>query len=360
VSDLLDRDRKKVLTEKNHTAQERLRQLHAGGGKAALYSLEEAQSRKLPVDFGDAELSTPEFLGARTLDDFDLNEVAQYIDWTYFFSAWELKGRFPGILEHEKYGEAARELFDNGKELLQRIIDNKQLTARARYGFWPANSDGDDLVLYTDESRTTEKVRFHLLRQQRKRQGTDTCLCLTDFVAPKDSGKKDYVGAFALTAGVGADELARSYEKRHDDYNAIMVKALADRLAEAFAELLHARARKEWGYGKSEGLTNEELIAEKYRGIRPAFGYPACPEHTEKGTLFQLLEAENVGIALTESYAMMPAASVSGLYLGHPKSKYFNLGLIGRDQVEDYARRKRMSVTDVERWLMPSLGYEAS
>jgi 5-methyltetrahydrofolate--homocysteine methyltransferase len=358
VANLLDNGKRRVLEEQNRAAQERLRQLHAGGGKAELYSLEEARSRRTNITWNAVDLSRPEFLGLKTLRDFDLSKIAEYIDWTYFFSAWELKGRFPGILQHEKFGAAARELYQNGRDLLAELIANKSITANACYGFWPAHGDGDDLVLYTDDSRKSELVRFNMLRQQRKRKGFDECQSLSDFVAPKDSGLSDYVGAFAVTAGIHADEVAQKYEKNHDDYNAIMVKALADRLAEAFAELLHERARREWGYEK-ERLASADLIAEKYRGIRPAFGYPACPDHTEKGKLFDLLQAKQVGIELTESFAMTPGASVSGLYLAHPKARYFNLGLIGKDQAEDYAKRKGMATSEIERWLGSSLGYDA-
>ena len=258
-------------------------------------------------------------------------------------------------------GEAARKLFDDAQELLDRIVDEKLLTARGVYGFWPAASEGDDIIVYADESRTKELCRFHALRQQWERKGQDAFHSLADFIAPVDSGRQDYIGAFAVTAGIGCDELARRFDREHDDYNSIMTKALADRLAEAFAEYLHAQARREWGYGASEKLSNDELIDEKYRGIRPAPGYPAQPDHTEKRTLFELLDAERAtGIRLTESFAMHPAASVSGLYFAHPEARYFAVDRITRDQVEDYARRKEMSVAEVERWLAPNLGYEPS
>ncbi len=358
VSDLLDPERRKRLTAKNVAAQERQRELFATRDAPPLTSYAEAREGRLRIEWSEADVSRPEFIGRRELIDFDLSEISQFIDWTYFFSAWELRGKYPGILQSERFGAAARELFDNGKTLLARLIDEKLLTANGVYGFWPAQSDGDDIVLYEDESRSVEKTRFSMLRQQRTRQNESAYLALSDYVAPRGSGVKDYVGAFAVTAGIGEHELAERFEREHDDYNAIMVKALADRLAEAFAELLHARARKEWGYGGDEGLDNEALIAEKYRGIRPAFGYPACPDHTLKGDLFELLEAPKVGIELTESYAMMPGAAVSGIYLSHPQARYFNLGLVGKDQVEDYAARRKMAVTDVERWLSPNLGYD--
>jgi 5-methyltetrahydrofolate--homocysteine methyltransferase len=260
-------------------------------------------------------------------------------------------------LEHPKYGEAARELYANATRLLQRIIDERLLTAKGVYALWPANSAGDDIILYADGTRTRERTRFHMLRQQEAHNDTRPYLSLADFIAPVDSGLADYLGAFAVTAGLGAEELVRRFEQDHDDYNAIMVKALADRLAEAFAEYLHQRVRREWGYGTTERLGLEDLIAEKYRGIRPALGYPACPDHSEKFTLFTALEATSAGMHLTESAAMMPAASVSGLYFAHPQARYFSVGRVDRDQVTAYAQRKGMRLADVERWLAPNLGY---
>ncbi|MCA9600388.1 MAG: methionine synthase, partial [Myxococcales bacterium] len=270
-----------------------------------------------------------------------------------------LRGKFPKILEHATYGAAARELYDHGRALLDRIVKEKALTLRGVYGFWPANRDGDDILVWTDASRKKEQTRFSMLRQQQVKAGDEPYLSLADFVAPVATGLSDHIGAFAVTAGIGTDDLVARFEKEHDDYHAIMSKALADRLAEAFAEYLHARARREWGYGKDEKLTNEELIDEKYRGIRPAFGYPACPDHTEKTKLFELLGAAKEGITLTESLAMLPAASVSGIYLAHPASRYFMVGRIDRDQVEDYAKRKGMTLAEAERWLSPNLGYDA-
>ena len=289
--------------------------------------------------------------------DQPLLEIAQFIDWSFFFSAWELPGKFPAVLEDENYGPAARDLYANGQSLLKKIVAGKMLRANAVYGFWPAESDGDDLVLLTDEPHPRQVMRFPMLRQQVKHDD-GPCRCLADFVAPHESGIKDYVGAFAVTAGLGEPELADRFHRQHDDYDAIMVKALADRLAEAFAEYLHERVRRQWGYGRSEHLTNKDLIDERYRGIRPAFGYPACPDHSQKHELFALLDPGRVGITLTESFAMQPAASVSGLYFSHPESRYFNVGRIGRDQVEDYARRRGMSVPEAERWLRPSLAYD--
>jgi 5-methyltetrahydrofolate--homocysteine methyltransferase len=292
------------------------------------------------------------------VDDVSLEELEKYIDWTFFFSTWELKGKFPKIFDSPKYGAAARELYENGQTLLRQIIDEKLLTPRGVYGFWPAASDQDDIVLYEDESRVRELVRFNLLRQQSENSDGKPSRSLADFVAPVNSGLHDYLGAFAVTSGVEADDIAAVFERDLDDYNAIMTKALADRLAEAFGECLHRRARLDWKYGVSESLEPSELIREKYRGIRPAFGYPACPDHTEKWKLFDLLEAPAVGIELTESCAMTPAASVSGLYFGHPDARYFTVGRVDRDQVENYAARKKMTIEEVEIWLGPNLGYD--
>jgi 5-methyltetrahydrofolate--homocysteine methyltransferase len=291
--------------------------------------------------------------------DVPLEEILRYIDWSPLFQAWQLKGKYPRILEDAQYGEVARRLLDDAQSLLARIISGRRLTAHAVYGFWPAAADGDDIVVFADDDRRDELTRFHMLRQQWERKGQKDFRSLADYVAPLNSGREDYLGAFAVTAGIGAAELAETYQREHDDYNAIMVKALADRLAEALAEMLHKKARADWGYGAEERLSDEELIAEKYRGIRPAPGYPACPDHTEKRLLFELLDAERaVDIRLTESFAMFPAASVSGLYFAHPQARYFSVDRITRDQVVDYARRKGMPVAEVERWLAPNLGYE--
>jgi 5-methyltetrahydrofolate--homocysteine methyltransferase len=282
-----------------------------------------------------------------------------FIDWQFFFAAWELKGRFPKIFDDPKIGTAARDLYDHAQQLLKQIVDGKFVRARGAFGFWPANSDGDDVVLWTaSEAGRPKKVaaRFPMLRQQELIADDKPNRSLSDFVAPIDSGITDYVGAFAVTAGIGVDALVKKYEAAHDDYSAIIVKAIADRLAEAFAEYLHAEARKEWGFGDT--LANDDLIDEKYRGIRPAFGYPACPDHSEKARLFDLLDARSQGLGLTDSFAMTPAASVSGLYFSHPQSKYFAIQRIGPDQVEDYARRKNTSTADIERWLRPVLTYD--
>ncbi len=317
-----------------------------------------AQAKRFTCDWASVDIGVPAFTGTHVLEDFPLAELRDAIDWSPFFQTWELKGKYPQIFEDAHVGAEAKRLFDEAHVLLQQMIDENLLRAHGVYGFWPANSDGEDIVVYTDDQRTTEKCRFHGLRQQWQRKGQDTFYSLADFIAPVGSGRADYLGAF-VTTGVGCDELAAKFDAEHDDYNSILTKALADRLVEAFAESLHLRARQEWGYEKTENLSNADLIAEKYRGIRPAPGYPSQPDHTEKKILFDLLEAEkHTGITLTESYAMHPAASVSGLYFAHPESRYFAVDRITREQVEDYARRKGMRVAEVERWLGPNLGYE--
>ena len=358
VSGLLSPERRAEFDAKNREEQEKSRKLFEHRQNRELVSIEVARENHVPIDWASQGLPTPAFRGRRIIDEVSLEEIAEYIDWTFFFSAWELRGKFPKILEHESYGPAARELYQHGRELLDRIIAEKLLTPRGVYGFWPANQDGDDIVVWHDEAREKERLRFHMLRQQGVKPNEQPYFSLSDFVAPIDSGIADYIGAFAVTTGIGAEALSRAFEQDHDDYSAIMVKALADRLAEAFAELMHQRARREWGYEPENGFSKEELIAEKYRGIRPAFGYPACPDHTEKKTLWKLLGADEIGISLTESFAMNPGASVSGIYLGHPSSRYFAVGPIDRDQVEDYARRKSMPLEEAERWLQPNLGYQ--
>jgi 5-methyltetrahydrofolate--homocysteine methyltransferase len=358
VASLLDPQKKDDADRKNREEQKKLRDLFAHKQKKRILPFETAVANRLAIDFKKADLSAPSFLGRRAIDDLPLAEIAKYIDWTFLFVAWELKGKFPAILSHPETGTAATELYENAQKLLDKIVSEKLVTARAAYGFWPANRDGNDIVVFADESRQREICRFMMLRQQQVKADDEPYLSLCDFVAPRGEGLEDYVGAFAVTAGLGAEELSRTYQADLDDYSAIMVKALADRLAEASAEWLHEKARREWGIGEKEKLSSEDLIAEKYRGIRPAFGYPACPEHTEKGTLFELLDAPSVGITLTDHYAMMPAASVSGIYLGHPEARYFNVGKIDRDQVADYAARKRMDLAEVEKWLGPNLGYE--
>jgi 5-methyltetrahydrofolate--homocysteine methyltransferase len=357
VSSLLG-SAKDAFLRTNAADQDDIREKYATRRERPLLTYDEARANRLRLDWDHHEIASPWFLGRRYLDDVPLAEIANYIDWTFFFSAWQLKGRFPGILDHPQYGPAARELYEHAQALLKRIIDEKLLTARGVYAFWPANADGDDIVVYQDDARRVELARFPMLRQQEVMPDQRPNRSLADFIAPVESGVPDYLGMFAVTAGIGADELVRRFEQDHDDYNAIMVKALADRLAEAFAEHLHAQARKDWGYGASEHLSVGELMAEKFRGIRPAFGYPACPDHSEKFKLFELLDAAKQGITLTESAAMSPASSVSGIYLSHPEAKYFNVGRIGRDQVESYATRKRMTIEEVERWLGSGLAYD--
>jgi 5-methyltetrahydrofolate--homocysteine methyltransferase len=323
-------------------------------------SLQQARANKLKLDWAGYVPAKPTFLGTRAFKAYDLAELARYIDWTPFFQAWELKGAFPRILDDDKYGEAARPLYDDAKAMLKQLIEEKWLTANGVVGFWPANSVGDDIELYTDETRTKRLTTLHTIRQQMDRDRDKPNLALADFVAPKETGLADYVGGFAVTAGIGEEDVARRFERANDDYSKIMVKALADRLAEAFAEALHEKVRRElWAYAPNETLTNEQLVAEAYAGIRPAPGYPAQPDHTEKGTLFTLLGAEQAtGLKLTESFAMWPAAAVSGLYFSHPESRYFGVGKIGRDQVEDYALRKGWSLAEAERWLAPILNYD--
>ena len=319
----------------------------------------EALEKRFQTDWSTISIAKPAQLGIQVLDDFPLEEIRQFIDWSPFFWTWELRGKYPKILSDEKMGEAATKLFEEATTMLDQIIEDKSLTAKAVYGFWPAASDGDDILVYSDESRTDVVAKFSMLRQQWERKGQSEFRSLADYVAPMDSGREDYLGAFCVTAGIGCEELAAKFDAEHDDYQSIMVKALADRLAEAFAELLHKRARNQWGYGQSEDLSKEDIIAEKYRGIRPAHGYPACPDHTEKQTLFDLLEAtDRTGVKLTESFAMLPAASVSGLYFGHPEARYFAVDKVTKDQVEDYAQRKGMTVQQVERWLSPNLAYD--
>jgi 5-methyltetrahydrofolate--homocysteine methyltransferase len=356
VSSLLGEKREQFDGD-NRTAQAGTREKYAGRTARPLVPYEKARANRLQLDWDNLEISSPWFLGRRYLDDVPLAEIAKFIDWTFFFTAWELKGRYPAILSHPDYGPQATELFEDAQALLKKIIDGKLLTASGTYGFWPANTVGDDIVLFKDDGRREELARLPMLRQQEVIADNKPNRSLADFVAPKSSGVPDYIGMFAVTAGIGAEPLAKQYEADNDDYHAIMVKAIADRLAEAFAEYLHAQARQDWGYEK-QPLSNEELIAEKYRGIRPAYGYPACPDHSEKFKLFELLDAGRQGITLTEHAAMWPAASVSGLYFSHPEAKYFNIGRIDRDQLESYASRKGMPIEEAERWLASNLSYD--
>jgi 5-methyltetrahydrofolate--homocysteine methyltransferase len=336
---------------------------------AAAHARSEAEKVRLPlararenaaaVDWAAYKPTKPSFLGTKVFDGYDLAEIAKYIDWTPFFQTWELRGRFPAILEDEKQGEAARALWADAQAMLKKIIDEKWFNPRAVIGFWPANAVGDDIRLFKDDSRKEELATFFTLRQQLSKRDGRPNVALSDFVAPADSGIHDYVGGFVVSAGIEEIAIAERFERANDDYSSILLKALADRFAEAFAECMHEQVRREyWGYAKDEHLSNEQLISEEYAGIRPAPGYPAQPDHTEKKTLFALLDAEKAaGVQLTESYAMWPGSSVSGIYIGHPESYYFGVAKVERDQVEDYANRKGMDVAEVERWLGPVLNY---
>ena len=351
-------DRKAAFVAQHRADYEAIRKTHAAP-RQKVVSLETARARRTPIDWRAEDLPTPEFTGVRVLDNFPLATLREFIDWTPFFHTWGLKGIYPRILEHEEQGAQARQIFAEGKALLDKIIEKKLITARGVYGVFAANAVGDDVALYADDTRKTVIERFHFLRQQANREGSEPCRSLADFIAPKETGLRDHIGAFAVTSGIGLKELCDRFRAENDDYNAIMAEALADRLAEAFAECLHKRVRDEWGYGREEGLSPADLIQEKYRGIRPAPGYPACPDHTEKGTLWSLLDVEtNTGMQITESFAMWPGSSVSGLYFAHPESRYFSLGKIDHDQVADYHERKGMSVAEVERWLGQNLNYD--
>ena len=386
VASLLSPTQAPGFAAANRAEQERLRRQHAALKPRPLLAWSAARANRLRLDWSGDAVARPAFTGLRLVEEVRVADLAPYIDWTFFFNAWELRGRFPAILKHPQYGVAARELYDHARALLDRIAAGGLITPRGVYGFWPANAEGEEIVLYAPEVtespdhrdteapssrvegdsrrlgdsvvRGREILRFNMLRQQEQMPEGTPNLSLADFFAPRDSGIVDFVGAFAVTAGHGTAELVAAFERDHDDYHAIMVKALADRLAEAFAEYLHARARRDWGYGRDEHLTNEDLIAARYRGIRPAFGYPACPDHSERRKLFDLLQAGRAGLALTENCAMVPAASVSGLYLAHPAARYFSVGRLGRDQIEDYAARKGMSAAEVARWLTANLSYE--
>ena len=358
ATSLLSEENKSSFVTQHRAEYEAVRKTLAAP-KQHLVSLEEARTRRTPIKWLARDIAKPSFTGVRVLDNFSLATLRDFIDWTPFFHTWGLKGVYPRILEHEIHGAQARQIFTEGNSLLDKIIEKNLITARAVYGLFPANAVSDDVELYTDSSRAQVRAKFYFLRQQAHKEGNEPCLSLVDFVAPKETKLPDHIGAFAVTSGIGLKELCERFRSQHDDYNAIMAEALADRLAEAFAECLHKRVREEWGYGCTEKLSYEDLIHEKYRGIRPAPGYPACPDHTEKGTIWSLLDVQkNTGIEITESFAMWPGSSVSGLYLAHPDSRYFTLGKIGRDQVTDYAERKGMSVQEVERWLSPNLNYD--
>jgi 5-methyltetrahydrofolate--homocysteine methyltransferase len=358
TSSLLSEDQRADFEARHREEYDALRKRHAAPRQVAVH-LQEARARRTPIEWRAEDIATPEFTGVRVIEDQPLAVLRDYIDWSPFFHAWGLKGIYPRILEHEGHGVQAQQIFDEGQKLLDRIIAEKLITARAVYGLFHANAVGDDVELYCDKSPTHACERFHFLRQQANREGNEPCRSLVDFIAPKKTGLRDSIGAFAVTSGIGLPELIMKFKADNDDYNAIMAEALADRLAEAFAEYLHKQVRDAWGYGRTENLTPEQLIQETYRGIRPAPGYPACPDHTEKGIIWRLLDVEaKTGIKITESFAMWPGSSVSGLYLAHPQSRYFSLGKIDRDQVTDYAARKGMDVTEVERWLGQNLNYD--
>ncbi len=361
VGALMSPAQKATFAENNQRYQEQVRHAHQERGEKTLLTLAEARERKTPIEWRTANILKPSFTGVHVLDGFPLEQIVPFIDWSPFFHTWELRGRYPKILEDPTVGAKAKELFEDAQALLKEIVGRRLLTARGVYGFFPSNSVGDDIELYRDDSRSKVLAAFHTLRQQTPKPPDQFNQALADFIAPKSTGLKDYIGAFAVTSGIGLEAVCARFEKEHDDYNSIMAKALADRLAEAFAELLHKKAREDWGFGKGETLSNEDLIRERYRGIRPAPGYPACPDHTEKRILFDLLQAEkHAGITLTETFAMLPASSVSGLYFAHPDAKYFAVGKLGRDQVLDYAQRKQMDLGTIERWLGPNLNYDTA
>ncbi len=358
TTSLLSDEGKSSFVQQHRADYEALRRAHAAP-KLTIVSLDEARRRRTPIEWREDDLPSPSFTGVRVLNDFPLATLREFIDWSPFFHTWGLKGIYPRIFDHPEHGPQAKQVFSEGNALLDVIIEKKLVTARGVYGFFPANAAGDDVELYSDGTRGQILERFHFLRQQSNKEGSEPCRSLADFIAPKETGLPDHIGAFAVTSGIGLKELCDSYRANNDDYNAIMAEALADRLAEAFAECLHKQVRCEWGYGRAENLNSEDLIHEKYRGIRPAAGYPACPDHTEKGPLWRLLNVQaNTGMLITESFAMWPGSSVSGLYFAHPQSRYFSLGKIGRDQVADYSQRKGMAVAEVERWLGPNLNYD--
>jgi len=338
---------------------DKVREQHASKRGPDLIPLARARTNLQRFDWPAYVPPKPAFTGIRQLKNYDLAEIAQYIDWSPFFQTWDLAGPYPKILEDALVGEAARNVFSDGQAMLKKLIEGRWLTANAVLALYPANAVGDDIEIYENEKRDKVLMTWHNLRQQNQKPQGRANQCLSDFVAPRDTGIADYIGAFAVTAGLNMEKRLEAFESKGDDYSAIMLKAMADRMAEAFTEMLHKRVRKEfWGFARAEALDSAQLIAEQYRGIRPAPGYPACPDHTEKPALFSMLSAPDVGITLTESHAMMPASSVCGFYLSHPEAQYFAVGKVNRDQVEDYAKRKGMPIELAERWLAPNLGYE--
>ncbi len=360
TTSLLSDDGKSAFVAQHRADYEALRKSHLSPRLKAV-SIEDARARRTPIVWRAEDLPVPSFTGVCALDNFPLATLRNFIDWSPFFHTWGLKGIYPRIFEHPEQGAQAKQIFTEANALLDTIIEKRLITARGVYGFFPANAVGDDIELYTDNTRAKVLERFHFLRQQAHREGSEPCRSLSDFIAPKETGLADHIGGFAVTSGIGLKELCDRFRAENDDYNAIMAEAIADRLAEAFAECLHKRVRDQWGYGLAEHLSPEDFIHEKYRGIRPAAGYPACPDHTEKGPLWHLLNVQaNTGMLITESFAMWPGSSVSGLYFAHPESRYFSLGKIDRDQVADYQKRKGMTMAEVERWLGPNLNYEPS
>ncbi len=358
TTSLLSDENRPAFVAQHRLEYEALRKAHAAPAQKGV-PIAVARARRTPIAWNIADIANPEFTGVRVLDEFPLATLREFIDWTPLFHTWELKGVYPKILDDPKQGEQARLIFTEANALLDRIVEEKLLTARGVYGLFAANAVGDDVELYTDGKRRKVLEQVHFLRQQTNREGSEPCRSLADFIAPKETDLPDTMGAFAVTSGIGLQALCDGFRTKHDDYNAIMAEAIADRLAEAFAECLHKRVRDEWGFGRCEGLSADDLIHEKYRGIRPAPGYPACPDHTEKGIIWRLLDVEaKTGIKITESFAMWPGSSVSGFYFAHPESRYFQLGKIDRDQVADYAKRKGMSLAEAERWLGPNLNYD--
>ena len=358
TTSLLSDEGKPAFVAQHRADYEALRKSHSAS-RQTVVSIETARKRRTPIEWRSEDLPKTAFTGVRVLDNFPLATLRDFIDWSPFFHTWGLKGVYPRILEHEGQGAQARQLFAEANALLDVIIEKRLITARGVYGLFPANAVGDDVELYPDDKRDKVLERFHFLRQQANKEGSEPCRSLADFIAPQETGLPDHIGGFAVTSGIGMKELCDGFRAKNDDYNAIMAEAIADRLAEAFAECLHKRVREEWGYGCGEGLNNSDLIQEKYRGIRPAAGYPACPDHTEKGTLWRLLDVQaKTGMLITESFAMWPGSSVSGLYFAHPESRYFSLGKIDRDQVADYSKRKGMSTGEIERWLGQNLNYD--
>jgi 5-methyltetrahydrofolate--homocysteine methyltransferase len=359
VDRLVSVEARRKLDQENRTEQAKLVEAFNRRRQTNLVPYHQAVASKFPTDWRTVDIPTPSFIGVQVLGDIPIEELIPYIDWSPFFLAWELRGKHPKIFDDPEMGPQARQLFDDAQKLLGKIASEKLLSARGVYGIWPAASEDDDILVYEDSGHRNELARFHTLRQQWQRKGKKHFYALADFIAPKDSGRRDHLGAFAVTAGIGSAELVKRFENDHDDYSAILVRALADRLAEAFAEKLHYTVRRQWGYGNHESLSREDLLRERYRGIRPAPGYPAQPDHTEKLILFKILDVQqNTGITLTEALAMDPPASVCGLYFAHPESRYFSVDRITRDQVEDYARRKSMKVADVQTWLASNLGYD--